>query len=490
MQESGIGFGTSGARGLADAMTDKVCYAYTVAFLDYLHAIGDIGSDSRVAIAGDYRSSTPRIIAAVIRAVQDRGYLPIYCGFIPSPAVALYGISHKNPAIMVTGSHIPDDRNGIKFNKPAGEILKNDEAGIRARSVNITGALFNTSGWFVDKQNLPQLSAEPYVSYRSRYLDFFAPETLKGMRIGVYEHSSVARELLLEIVQGLGAEPVRLGYSDRFIPVDTEAVRPEDIELARKWSVDHKFDAIISTDGDGDRPLVSDERGEWLRGDVAGILTAQFLGAKYVVTPVSSNSAVEKSENFDGVSRTKIGSPYVISEMCRLLTQGATGVVGYEANGGFLQADTIEKDARMLSPLPTRDAMIVALSILAMSRKQEVSISQLVEQLPARFTNSDRLKNFPTELSQLKIAEFTSVDEQHSFQQIEKVFEEQFGKVLQLNQTDGLRIIFDSGEVVHLRPSGNAPELRCYTEADTPVRAAAILKQCLKIMEGWRECAE
>lgn len=310
------------------------------------------------------------------------------------------------------------------------------------------------------------------------------------MRIGVYEHSSVARELLLEIVQGLGAEPVRLGYSDRFIPVDTEAVRPEDIELARKWSVDHKFDAIISTDGDGDRPLVSDERGEWLRGDVAGILTAQFLGAKYVVTPVSSNSAVEKSENFDGVSRTKIGSPYVISEMCRLLTQGATGVVGYEANGGFLQADTIEKDARMLSPLPTRDAMIVALSILAMSRKQEVSISQLVEQLPARFTNSDRLKNFPTELSQLKIAEFTSVDEQHSFQQIEKVFEEQFGKVLQLNQTDGLRIIFDSGEVVHLRPSGNAPELRCYTEADTPVRAAAILKQCLKIMEGWRECAE
>lgn len=490
MQESGIGFGTSGARGLADAMTDKVCYAYTVAFLDYLHAIGDIGSDSRVAIAGDYRSSTPRIIAAVIRAVQDRGYLPIYCGFIPSPAVALYGISHKNPAIMVTGSHIPDDRNGIKFNKPAGEILKNDEAGIRARSVNITSALFNTSGWFADRQNLPQLSTEPYVNYRSRYLDFFAPETLKGMRIGIYEHSSVARELLLEIVQGLGAEPVRLGSSDKFIPVDTEAVRPEDIKLARKWSVDYKLDAIISTDGDGDRPLVSDERGEWLRGDVAGILTAQFLGAKYVVTPVSSNSAVEKSGLFDSVCRTKIGSPYVISEMYRLLAQGTTGIVGYEANGGFLQADTIEKDGRTLSPLPTRDAIIVALSILAMSRKQGVPISQLVEQLPGRFTNSDRLKNFPTEMSQQKITEFTSVDEQHSFQQIENVFAEKFGKALQLNQTDGLRITFESGEVVHLRPSGNAPELRCYTEADTPVRAADMLKQCLKIMDGWRECVE
>jgi phosphomannomutase len=54
---------------------------------------------------------------------------------VPSPAVALYGLVHRVPAIMVTGSHIPADRNGIKFNKGSGEILKADETAIRQQCV-------------------------------------------------------------------------------------------------------------------------------------------------------------------------------------------------------------------------------------------------------------------------------------------------------------------------------------------------------------------
>jgi hypothetical protein len=46
----------------------------------------------------------------------------VNCGFIPSPAVALYGITREIPSIMVTGSHIPDDRNGIKFNQCNGRF--------------------------------------------------------------------------------------------------------------------------------------------------------------------------------------------------------------------------------------------------------------------------------------------------------------------------------------------------------------------------------
>ena len=92
MSESGVKFGTSGARGLADNMTDFVCYGYTRAFLQYLVAIEDIpAKGSRVAIAGDLRPSTDRIMEAVRRAVADAGCLPAICGKIPSPAVALYG---------------------------------------------------------------------------------------------------------------------------------------------------------------------------------------------------------------------------------------------------------------------------------------------------------------------------------------------------------------------------------------------------------------
>jgi len=124
-----VKFGTSGIRGLVSDMTDKVCYAYTLSFLEYLQSIGAIGDDRSVGISGDLRHSTSRIMNAVAAAVIDAGYHPVNCGLLPTPALTLYGISQAIPTIMVTGSHIPDDRNGIKFNKPDGEVLKQENRG-------------------------------------------------------------------------------------------------------------------------------------------------------------------------------------------------------------------------------------------------------------------------------------------------------------------------------------------------------------------------
>ena len=487
MQESGVGFGTSGARGLADAMTDLVCYAYTSAFLQHLESSGDLSAGCSVAIAGDYRPSTPRIMAAAAKAVEDKGLLPLNCGFVPSPTVALFGIEQGIPAIMVTGSHIPDDRNGIKFNKPSGEILKQDEAAIRAQSVAVADGLFDDRGRFVSPAVLPAESDEAYRLYRERYLNLFPADALEGKRIGLYEHSGVARQILGEVLEALGAEVVRLGFSKTFIPVDTEAIRPEDVKLAKQWAFEYQLDSVVSTDGDGDRPLVSDENGNWLRGDVAGILCARYLGAQRVVTPVSSNSAVEKSGWFDGVTRTRIGSPYVIEAMEQLLAGGRTGVVGYEANGGFLIADRLEQDGRRLEPLPTRDAVIVILSILMLSKAWGVPVSGLLERLPARYTCSDRLKNFPREQSLALIGKFSTGERDKDKSAIEAVFGAELGPVKGVDETDGLRITFESSEVVHLRPSGNAPELRCYNEAETESRAQELNRHCMDLLEGWRK---
>ena len=100
MESSGVKFGTSGARGLASEMTDSVCYIYTQGFLQYLEQIGELKQNGEaVAIAGDLRPSTGRIMTAVARAAADMGYLPVHCGRIPSPAVALYGHQNKCPAI-------------------------------------------------------------------------------------------------------------------------------------------------------------------------------------------------------------------------------------------------------------------------------------------------------------------------------------------------------------------------------------------------------
>jgi phosphomannomutase len=186
------------------------------------------------------------------------------------------------------------------------------------------------------------------------------------------------------------------------------------------------------------------------------------------------------------VYRTRIGSPYVISEMQTLLRNGKQKVVGYEANGGFLIADDLLRDGNLLSSLPTRDAVIVILSILALAKGDNQTISEVLGELPKRYTYSDRLKSFPTEISQQKLKSFQSGDFERDRQAIERTFKLRFGRVRSIDLTDGVRITFSGDEVVHLRPSGNAPELRCYTESDSEQKVREMNQDCIKLLEGWR----
>ena len=317
-------------------------------------------------------------------------------------------------------------------------------------------------------------------------MNVFPADALQGLHLGVYQHSAVGRDVLVKILAGLGARVLRLGRSEKFIPVDTEAIRPEDVALARQWAAEQPLDAIVSADGDSDRPLVSDEHGVWLRGDVAGILCAEFLGADSVSTPVSCNTAVEKCGWFQEVRRTRIGSPYVIVSMQQAAADGAQSVVGYEANGGFLLHSNLTIEGKTLAALPTRDAVIVILGILLLARRGGKTVSELAAVLPARFTASDRIKNFPAANSAAILARFNTGNAAADRFAVESVFGGLAGTVETLDRTDGLRCTFANDEVIHLRPSGNAPELRCYTEAATDARArelnAGVLDLLLKTL--------
>lgn len=481
MSRSGVGFGTSGARGRVECMTDRVCYSYVVGFLQFLERNDVVRPGDPVVVAGDYRQSTPRIMAAALRAVADLGYVGENAGTIPTPALAAYAMAKGAASLMVTGSHIPDGRNGIKFYKPDGEVLKADEAGIREQLVSVPSALFDDDGAFVEPSPLPAEDRTACRQYVSRYLDFFPAACLSGSRILVYEHSTVAAAPLVEIFAGLGADVIRRGYSEAFVPVDTEAIREEDVELAAQWAAEGRVDAIVSADGDGDRPLVSDENGAWLRGDVLGVLAAYYLDADVVVTPVSSNTVAERCGWFGSVVRTRIGSPYVIAAMQEAALGGAGRVVGYEANGGFLLQTPLDKDGRRLEALPTRDAALVAIAVLLLARARGVPLSQLPGLLPDRFTASERIREFPTAISQQRIAELAA-----DVAAIERLFPDQ-GAVQDVNLTDGLRVTFANDEVIHLRPSGNAPELRCYAEADSAARAGQLTAETLARLEAWRD---
>lgn len=168
--------------------------------------------------------------------------------------------------------------------------------------------------------------------------------------------------------------------------------------------------------------------------------------------------------------------------MAKAVTAGLNPVAGYEANGGFLLASPITCRGRTLAALPTRDAVIVILSILLLAREHGCSISNLLKELPQRFTASGRLQDLPTEISKKYINELATNAE---LRQTE--ISQNFDRITQINTIDGLRMTFNNGEILHLRPSGNAPELRIYTEANSPERAEVMVQKELKLLEKWRE---
>ncbi len=174
---------------------------------------------------------------------------------------------------------------------------------------------------------------------------------------------------------------------------------------------------------------------------------------------------------FQRVVRTRIGSPYVIAGMHRLAEGGGSIVVGYEANGGFLLGSSVHLDGRKLDPLPTRDATLPILSIFALARRLGVPISGLPVMLPGRHTASGRLRDVPVEEGQ-SLLQWLIRD-----QAVRDRFFSGLGVLCHVDVIDGYRATLDNGEIVHLRPSGNAPpELRCYAEADSQARAQELLE--------------
>lgn len=488
-----LGFGTSGLRGLVIDMTDLECYINTRGFLMFL-------ADSRtekldqIFIAGDLRDSTPRIMTAVAQAIVDSGLAYLNFGLIPTPALAYYAAMHQKPAIMITGSHIPADRNGIKFYTQSGEILKADEAAIQAAVKSVRSEVYGS-----DKKDFDELGAlqapiglkpqkpEAAQAYHERYTQAFSKKPLKGKQIVMYQHSAVGRDSIPKILADLGAEVVCEGRSESFIPIDTENVTQENQQYFKKLATTYpRAFAIVSTDGDSDRPFMIDETGTFHRGDVLGLPVTEYLKADAVAIPISSNDAVTTHLKNKGIAAvtTKIGSPYVIEAMQSLEADHRT-IMGWEVNGGYLVGTDVDMPSgTVLKSLPTRDALLPIICTLVQAIDHQVSISQLFAEYPKRYTQAGLLDDFPVEASQKIIKLFSDKDQAQTALKSVLRAEDGFSELLHVDMTDGARLVFNNHDVLHIRPSGNAPQLRAYANADSQDRADTIVKLSIQEPDG------
>lgn len=461
MPGSSLKFGSSGLRGLASELEGQAARRYTSAFLKHLATLGQDGG-GRVFVARDFRPSSTAIAHDCAVAIDAAGLQPVDCGAISTPALALHAMAAGCAAIMVTGSHIPADRNGLKFYLPSGEISKEDEAGIMAALAD--GAVADRPVTSQDE------AAAAYERYFRRYAGLLPEGRLAGWRIGVFEHSTVARDLLGQLLRHFGAETVSLGRIDGFVPVDTEAFGDAVLAPLAGWVQEHGLDALVSADGDGDRPLLMDRQGNFVRGDVLGLITARYLGAQSVVTPVTSNSGIERSGSFSRVVRTRVGSPYVVAAMA----EAPGAVIGFEANGGTLVGQGVSAAGVALPPLATRDAVLPLLCVLGLAAGKDIPIDALVRTLPLQHALADRLQDVPSAKSAAFLQRLGN-DADYAA----ALFAPH--GIAELSQIDGMQFRTSSGDMVHFRASGNAPELRCYVEGSTPDVARQLLAWGLEV---------
>jgi phosphomannomutase len=545
-------FGTSGRRGLVVDLTQLEVYINALAELEYLQSLpraeGGVARGEEFFYACDLRPSSTAPVGrpargglaqAIARAAADAGMKPVFLGAIPTPALANYALSRGRGSMMVTGSHIPFDRNGYKTNSARGELLKRDEEPIGARVETVRARLygqsleaspFNKSGMLRDgPRALPPAPSEAAEEYLRRYTDFFAGRSLRGMRLLVYQHSAVGRDLLAELLRRFQAEVIPAGRSEDFVAIDTEAIDAEQLRAvealaAAAWSEFGPIDAVVSTDGDSDRPLIigvdsetvdgqTRNRARFFGGDLVGMIVAEYLGADAVVVPISSNDALDLGDLKDVVEpKTRIGSPYVIAGMEKARAKGRARICGWEANGGFLTGSDIRRDLCTLSALPTRDAVLPILCVLFASVERGVSVNELFARLPKRYSKAALLKNFPRANSLKIVNRFTPQDPRirelvfavpegrvdffnedgrplcasetdtrqalNIREGLSKFFRQidGFGAIARINYTDGARIYFAGGDVAHVRPSGNADELRIYAVSNTQERADEIAR--------------
>jgi len=534
-------FGTSGRRGLVVELTQLEVYINALAELEYLQNLpldqGGIAKGDEFFFAYDLRPSSTTFVEehqgrgelaqAIECAILDSGMKPVNLGCIPTPALTFHALSKGRGSMMITGSHIPFDRNGYKTNTSKGELLKAHEEPIGRAVQQVRGrvyrqdcetSLFDNSGRLKTGHSaLSSADGSASLAYLDRYVNFFGRASLDGLRLLFYQHSAVGRDLVLEILRRLGAEVIPIGRSESFIPIDTENIDAEQlatIQLLADAAVRQfgNVHAIVSTDGDSDRPLLlgldTNGKARFFGGDLVGMVAADYLGADAVVVPISCNDAIDRSSLAKALEpKTRIGSPYVIAGMDVALKSGKKAVCGWEANGGFLTGSTIVRNGKTLEALPTRDAVLPIICTLASAREKKVSLAELFEGLPKRFSHAALLRQFPRETS-LKIIQSCSPLDPAI---IEVIFQENqvslmdtcsvaiagdarrtellklrdrltgffnmkrgFPEIIRLNYTDGVRISFSNGDVAHLRPSGNADELRIYAVADTKCRAEAI----------------
>jgi len=363
-------FGTDGIRGIANRFPMSVDVALKVGKA-LTHLLSQQRDHPRILVGKDTRLSGYMFETALVAGICSMGGEAILIGPLPTPGIAFLVRDMKADAgIVISASHNPFYDNGIKIFGPDGYKLPDELEGELERMVLEEG--FEDLGPTGDRIG----RAMRMVDALGRYLVFLKktlPQDLdlKGLRIVLDCANGAAYRIAPMLFWELGAEVITLGTAPNGTNINDGcgALYPE--KMARAV-VAYGADMGLALDGDGDRVVLSDRRGQILDGDrILAICALQMadrgiLKGNAVVATVMSNMGLDIALSRRGIRvlRTKVGDRYVVEEMKR---------GGYNLGGE--QAGHIV----FLDHTTTGDGLLTALQVIGIMRETGRDLSELAE---------------------------------------------------------------------------------------------------------------
>jgi phosphoglucosamine mutase len=400
-------FGTDGVRGV-------VGKDLTVELVEQLGKAATLWvAGGRVFVGRDTRVSGPELEQAFARGVAAAGGHAVLAGVLPTPAVALLAL---DLGVVVSASHNPPEYNGVKFFDRDGQKLTDEaeleiEALLDARPADEPGS--------VDRVGVAGFS------YVEHVLGRFGSD-LSGLRVGVDCASGAYSGLAPAALRRLGAEVTAMandGDGAR-INVDCGAT---DLRALSRLVVAEGLDLGVAFDGDGDRMLAVDERGETIDGDQILAVLALHLGVDLVAVTVMANLGLHELMEEHGIRvvTTDVGDRYVLEALRR-----ERGILGGEESGHLI----------CLDGHVTGDGLVAALLLCTALKGRRLSEAAAV------------LRKYPQARVNVPVRD-------------KRISAELRGWVDEL-AGDGRRVL--------VRPSGTEPVVRVLAEAETQAEAETL----------------
>ena len=290
-------FGTDGVRGVVGAdltpeLVEKVGKAAT------LWAGG-----GRVFVGRDTRGSGPELQAAVARGIASAGGTAVLGGVLPTPAIALLA---DGLGVVVSASHNPPEYNGVKLFRDGGKLVDEQEVEIEA--------LFDAVGPGNGSAEAVDDVAERYLEHVLRHFG----SDLSGLRVGVDCANGAYAEIAPRAFEELGAVVHAIGVEPDGSNINV-GCGATDLTRLQQLVTSRSLDLGVAFDGDGDRVLAVDERGDPVDGDQIIAVLALHLGVELVAVTVMTNLGFHRlmSERGVRVVTTPVGDRYVLEALGR-----------------------------------------------------------------------------------------------------------------------------------------------------------------------------